>query len=286
MRMDLTWDQVEEWRDRVHRRRPSLAVSTKRQALKFVNEVGFCFAFKAENAELPCMWHAACGSRDPVMPEHTHHDPCISFVWEMKEVLPGERKIYYGKLLKHRPTMVSLEFLPFFYALSGRTGARAEYQKDFLRGRLPRAAKEIMDALLEMSPQTTKGLKLATGMDSRSDRTLFDKAIAELQERMYIVKITEQHDPFSFVWAPLTSCFPLEVKKAKRISPDIARLKILEQYFRNQLVGAVSSIHRLFRWNKQDIYRTLGALVQRGVVVGNIKIEGQTGKLYSFVHKK
>ena len=83
MKKEFTWDYIEQWRDRVHRRRPTLAVATKSQALKFVNDVGFCFAFKAENSELPCMWHAACGMRKPIMPEHTHHDPYISFVWEM-----------------------------------------------------------------------------------------------------------------------------------------------------------------------------------------------------------
>src|SRR5512140_1498819 len=127
MKLAYTWEEVEHWRDRVHRRRPALAVTTKRQALQFINEVGYCFAFKSENSELPCLWHAACGARDPLMPEHTHHDPYISFVWEMKDVLPAEGKIYYGKLLKRRPTMVSLDYLPYFFVLSGRTGAKDEF---------------------------------------------------------------------------------------------------------------------------------------------------------------
>ena len=94
MGLDYTSEQVEEWRDRVHRRTPGRAVGTKRQALAFIESVGFCFAFKAENSELPCLWHAAMGMRNPIMPLHTHHDPGIGFVWEMKDVLPAEGKIH------------------------------------------------------------------------------------------------------------------------------------------------------------------------------------------------
>src|SRR5664279_1620798 len=100
MKRDFTWEHIEAWRDRVHRRLPRSAVGTKARALQFINEVGFCFAFKSENSEIPCLLHAACGMRDPAPPIHTHHDPYISFVWKMKDVLPGAHLIYYGKLLK------------------------------------------------------------------------------------------------------------------------------------------------------------------------------------------
>ena len=42
MKLCYTREQVERWRDRVHRRTPRLAVATPRQALAFINEVGFC----------------------------------------------------------------------------------------------------------------------------------------------------------------------------------------------------------------------------------------------------
>ncbi|MEW6511929.1 MAG: hypothetical protein AB1428_13340 [Bacteroidota bacterium] len=285
MKLSYSWEEVERWRDRVHRRNPSRAVTTKRQALAFVNDVGFCFAFKAENSELPCLWHAACGARDPVMPEHTHQDPAISFVWEMKNVLPAEGKIYYGKLLKRRPMMVSLEFLPYFYVLSRRTGLKAEYEKEFLRGRLSATARDIMDALADSSPQTTKGLKLATGNHGRSSRLHFDRAIAELQEKMFLVKVAELDDPFTFVWAPLREAFRTEILKARRISPETARERILARYFRNQLVASVPAIARLFRWERQAIFHTLGRLVRSGVVTSGIHVEGKDHRYYCLTER-
>jgi hypothetical protein len=285
MKLAYTWDEIERRRDRIHRRRPSLAVNSKRQALQFINDVGYCFAFKSENSELPCLWHAACGMRDPSMPEHTHHDPYISFVWEMKDVLPAEGKIYYGKLLKRRPTMVSLEFLPYFYVLSGRTGMRDEFQKEFLTGRISALARDIMEALDDSSPQVTRGLRLATGTFTREERGSFDKAITELQARMFIVKVGEETDPFSFVWAPFTKAFSPQVRKARRIAPETARQKLLEQYFKNQVIGSVESIQNLFRWGKQTIYQALGKLVQDGMITPNVQIHGTEKRFYAHIER-
>jgi hypothetical protein len=280
MKLAYTPEEVERWRDRIHRRTPGLAVTTKQQALNFVNGVGYCFAFKAEESELPCLWHAACGTRNPNLPLHTHHDPYLSFVWEMKDILPSEGKIYYGKLLRRRPTMVSLDFLPCFYVLSGRTGEADEHRRAFLHGRLSAMARDIMDALTDSWPQVTKGLKLATGHIAKGDRGSFDKAITELQTEMYIVKVEEQHDPFTFVWAPLRSVFPRQLRKAGRIQPETARFRILEQYFKNQLVSSVDAIHRLFRWDRQLIYQTLGRLVDKSVITGGVKLQGSDRRYY------
>jgi DNA-binding PadR family transcriptional regulator len=220
------------------------------------------------------------------MPEHTHHDPYISFVWEMKDALPAEGSIYYGKLLKRRPTMVSLDYLPYFYVLSGRTGAKDEFRKEFLTGSLSPIARDIMEALKDSSPQITRGLKLATGTFTKDERGTFDKAITELQSRMFIAKVAEQADPFSFVWAPFTKAFASQVRKARRISPETARQKVLERYFQNQFVGSVNNIQNLFRWGKQTIYQTLGKLVQDGVITPNVKIHGSNGSYYGLIEKR
>jgi hypothetical protein len=259
-----------------------LAVTSKTQAARFIENVGFCFAFKAENSESPCLWHAAIGQRDPKMPLHTHHDPYISFVWEMKNILPAEKKIFYGKLLRNRPTMVSLEYFPYFYSLSRRSGRKDEYLVESTRGSLSREAKLIMDALSDSSPQVTKGLKIASGLHTKSDRRMFDRAIAELQRKMFIVKVAEHYNPFTFEWETVVRRFPIETKRSRGISEEQARQKILQRYFQNQLVGTVASIQRLFGWEKQVIFRTLGYLKSMGVVSPDFAVDGNT-KCYGLV---
>jgi hypothetical protein len=278
-----TFEQVERWRDRVHRRTPGRAVATKVKALQFIDEVGFCFAFKSENSELPCLWHAACGARSPRVPRHTHHDPYISFVWEMKDLLPTERKVYYGKLLLRRPMFVSLEYLPDFCALANRGSARDEYMQEFLRGNLSTLAKSIMDALLDSSPQDTRSLKLATSHFMRTDKLLFEKAITELQTKLFLVKSSEVHEPFSFMWAPIGEMFQKQLRKASKIPPEKARARILDRYFRNQLIASATDIQRLFRWDRQHVYQALGCLAKAGVITTDVVVEGEPQKYYCLV---
>jgi hypothetical protein len=285
MKLRYTWEEVERWRDRVHRRLPRLAVKSRSEALSFIQAVGYCFAFKADHSELPCLWHAVCGMRDPVLPRHTHHDPTISFVWEMKDRLPADRKIYYGKLLRHRPTMVSLEYLPFFYALSGRMGGKDEYVTEHRHGRISATARAIMEALEDSSPQVTKGLKLATGKHLSEHRTTFDKAIAELQTKMFIVKVDEEDDPFTFVWAPFTGRFPTQVRKARRVTAEDARYAIGKKYFENQLIGSATTVQRLFRWGKREIFRTIARLLDEGIVTPDVRVEGTHATHYCLIER-
>ncbi|MBM2839682.1 MAG: hypothetical protein HW412_210 [Bacteroidetes bacterium] len=284
MKFSYTHEEIEAWRDKVHRRTSRLAVKTRKAALGFVNTVGFCFAFKSEHSESPCMWHAAVGQRTPIMPRHTHNDPYLSFVWEMKNILPAEKKIYYGKLLKNRPTMVSLDYFPYFYALSRRNGSDDEYLEEFAEGNLSVAAKSIMDALSDSSPQVTKGLKLASGLHSKADRKEFDKGIAELQRKMFIVKVAEHYDPFTFEWDVVARRFPKETRHSRKITEEQAREKILHRYFQNQLVATVTSIQRLFGWQKQDIFRALGHLKNKGMITPNVFVDGGDNKYYGLIH--
>lgn len=65
----------------------------------------------------PCLWVAVSGRRHPRWPRHTHHDSAVLLTWELKDILPAKRLVYYGKLLKGRPTLVWLELFPAFVAL-------------------------------------------------------------------------------------------------------------------------------------------------------------------------
>ena len=285
MKLFYTREEVERWRDRVHRRKPRLAIRTRTQVYDFVKESGFCFTSKSENSELPCLWHAVSGERAPRIPRYLQPDPYRSIVRELQDSLIAQGKIYFGRVLRRRPTMISLEYLPYFYVLAGRTGAQDDYLQTFMRGDLSETGKEIMDELIDGFPQATQVLKVATGNNSKTRHTEFSRAILELQLKMFIVRVAQHRDPFMPGWATVDKTFQAQVGRAPKISVEDARRKILRKYFQNQLLGSVQSIHHLFRWNKQAIYQTLGQLVHEGVVAGNVKIQAMGGTYYSLIDK-
>ncbi len=262
--MNITWDEIETLRDQTFQRTPQTRVRTMAQARKFVNRVGFCFAFTAKNSELPCLWHAACGERKPVYPEHTHSDPYVGLVWQAKDDLAADRSIYYGKALKNRPTMISLEFFPCFYRLLDRNQSVDFFLKEYKAGRLSPAAKRIMEALSERSPQVTAELKLSSNMSNPKKRSEFDRAMAELQMKMYIVKIAEFYDPFTFLWELTSVRFDEEIKTAQRLTLDQARQNILQQYFRLLWVSNATAANRLFGWSVHGIESHLQQLLAEG----------------------
>ncbi len=273
-------EELERWRDRVHRRVPRLAVTTKRRALNFIQDVGFCFVFKAENSELPCLWHAARGTR--ALPDNgrSRTDPGFAFVWEMKDLLPAQREVFYGKLLLRRPMMVSLEYLPHFLALSGRTGERDEHVGASVRGALSTRARVIMDELIKHAPMSTQTLKQATLRRGSAGHSSFEQALMELQVKLYIAKANDDRRPHSFAWTPVRGIYGRELRKARRITPEDARRAILERYFRNQRVSTLATIRRLFHWSRQEIYQALGYLLRHGIIQSDVHIEGIQGRAY------
>jgi hypothetical protein len=58
---------------------------------------------------------------------------------------------------------------------------------------------------------------------------------------------------------------------------------LLERYFANQLVATVTSIQRLFRWSRKEIYQALGLLLHRGVIRPDILVDGKDHRYYGYV---
>ena len=271
---------IQQRRDERYRQKKSLQVRSIPAALEFINDVGFCFAFKAPRAELPCLWHAACGESNPVYPRHSHHDPHISLVWQAKDVLPAQAAVYYGKAIKKIPGFISLPYLPAFLCLQGVGPNAEEYVKYYLRGELSQAARRIMDALTDRTPQLTRDLKMDSGMGRPEQRGEFDKAMTELQMKLLVLKIGEFYDPFSFLWDLVRNRFPEAVQQALTLSPDEARKQILQQYFRNVIAAQSVQIQRLFGWSKIDIRETLATLTADGDIRENVIIPERRGQWY------
>jgi hypothetical protein len=270
----VTWDDIENLRDRIWCRRPELRIRTIDQVLTFINRVGFCFAFTAKGLDLPCLWHAACGERSPEYPVHTHHDANIGLVWRAKDVLPAGKKIYYGKAIKKIPSMISLDYFPYFYLLAGGSDSADRYLTAYMRGALSSEARRIMDALTEKSPQITSELKLSSGLAHPGKRTAFDGAMAELQMGMYVVKIAEFYDPFTFLWELVARHFKEEISGISHITPQKARKAILQKYFANVLVASPSGLRRLLGWNPAEIEIVLEELHRTGYLRDDISING------------
>ena len=238
---------IEAWRDRSFRRLPAIKVRGEQSALRFVNEVGFCFTLSDFGLPVGSLYVAVCGRRHPRRPIHTHHDPEIGLTWNLKDRLPAGRLTYYGKLVKGKPTLVSLRLLPAFCALVRDGKGSGDYILDYRQGRMTRAAVAILEALHEKNPLATPALRKALAMHDPDRTGELDRAMAELQRGMWIVKVEEVYDPdFYYRWDLLDNWLPEPVKASLELSRAEAAKQLVAIYLRGAAASQPRFIAGLF----------------------------------------
>jgi hypothetical protein len=275
----LTPDSLHRLRDRRFRRLPARRVQGERDALAFVRDVGFCSTFYRFPEGVACLWEAVAGKANPRWPRHSHHDAGIGLTWDLKDTLPARKRVYYGKLLKGRPLLVSLELFPMFYALvRGRQRAR-DYRVEYEAGRLSHTGRRIMDAMLDEHPQYTRELRANVFMLEPSKTREFERAMAELQQGLWLVKSEERYEPtFSYRWDLLEAWLPDKVAEGRRLSRAAAVSGLIERYTRGAVFTTERQLARLFGLGTDEVARAVETLASTRAVRADCAIEGWPGR--------
>ena len=257
---------------------PGLRVRSAQTALAFVKDVGFCSTFYCFPEGVPCLWEAVVGRARPRWPRHSHHDDGVGLTWRLKDDLPTARDVYYGKVLKARPMLVALDVFPAFYALArGRQRAR-DYRAEYEAGRLSHTARRLMDALARERPQYTRELR-GNAFMLESDKTReFERAMAELQQGLWLVKTEERYEPtFSYRWDLLEAWLPDAVAEGRRLSRAAALDRLLARYVDTAVFTTSRGLARLFGVPGAEVTGGVARLIRRGVVV-ETAVEGWPGR--------
>jgi hypothetical protein len=278
LRYTGTRREVEAWRDRAFRRLPQLRVRGEKTALQFVNEVGFCFTLSDFGLPVASLYVAVCGRRHPRWPKHTHHDPEIGLTWSLKDELPAKRLTYYGKLIKGKPTLVSLKLLPAFCAVIRDGKGSGDYIVDYRKGRMSRAAVAILEALHDAGPLVTPELRKAVAMRDPDRTAVFDRAMAELQRALWIVKVEEIYDPdFYYRWDLLDNWLPDPIRASLDLTRERAVERLLAAYLQNAAVSQPRFLAGLFGIRMVEAESALRSLEGDGRIRREQRIKGLPG---------
>lgn len=278
MTSEYTLDEIEALRDVRYHRTPELRAHTEEQALGFVNEVGFCLLFGEKGVAIPTLWSAICGSRRAV--PRSNRDADIGRTWGWKDSLPSRRLVYYGKLLRDRATLVSLDLLPWFYALSPNYGDVEDYIDQYDEGLLTVEAKNVYEALLNEGAMATSRLRQVAGLAGGANARRFERALVELQRELKIVKVgTSDANAwgYAYVYDLFLRRFPDMPEAARPIGTDAAMETLLERYLRNVIAQTETATRRLFRWDAWEWTRLLERLAEQRRLLRGVRIEGFRG---------
>ncbi len=270
---------LEQRRHERFRHRPGLQVRSERAALAFVNAVGFCSTFYRFPEGAACLWEAVAGHANPRWPRRSHHDAGIGLTWELKDVLPARRRVYYGKLVKGRPVLVALDLFPAFYALVRGAQRARDYLAEYEAGRLSLTARRLMDVLVRESPQYTRGLRAECFMLEPSKTREFERAMGELQRGLWIVKTEERYEPtFSYRWDLLEHWLPEAAADGRRLGRPAALDRLLARYLRGAVYSTPTLLARLFAVGRGEVEASLGRLERKGALRAGVEIAGWPGR--------
>jgi hypothetical protein len=188
--------------------------------------------------------------------------------WTLKDTLPSDKRVYYGKLLKGRPLLVALDLVPAFYALvRGRQRAR-DYREEYAAGRLTQTARRLMDALMEEHPQYTRDLRANTFLLEPARTREFERAMAELQAGLWVTKIEERYEPtFSYRWDLLEAWLPEPIAEGRRLRRAAALDRLIERYARGAVFTQERVLARLFGLRRDEVAATVTRLRRAGTLV-------------------
>jgi hypothetical protein len=270
---------LERERDRRFRRLPSRRVRSERAALAFVEAVGLCSTFYRFPDGVACLWEAVAGRAHPRWPRHSHHDAAIGLTWELKDVLPAKKRVYYGKLLRGRPLLVALDLFPAFYALvRGRQRAR-DFAAEYAAGRLSHTAHHVLKALVSEHPQYTRELRGNCFMLEPRRTRDFERAMAELQQGLWVVKTEERYEPtFSYRWDLLEAWLPDAVAEGRRLPRAAAIERLIERYLRGAVYASERALGRLFGFRKDEVAAAVARLERAGALRAGCAVDGWPGR--------
>jgi hypothetical protein len=253
-----------------YRRTPECRIQTVEDARAFVEDLGFCFLWPIKDIEMPSLFHAIAGRVRSVPMKH--NDPDLSKCWAWKDRALGLRWWYYGKMLRRRATLISLDLLPYFYACSENYGGLDDYIEEYRAGTMSAEAKGVYEALLEHGPLDTVRLRREARMAAESAKTRFERALVELQVGLKVLPIGVAEAGawrYAFVYELVQRHYPDLPDKARRIGRGEARRILVSRYLDNVIAADRRMIERVFhvlRWTPAELERTLDALLGKGAI--------------------
>src|SRR5512147_1622777 len=209
---------------------PSKRLTSQSQALAYVRARGFVYFWPIKGIDLPSLWTAVAGDR----PVADAHDDPGHITWRWKDDALGKKIWYYGKVLRRKATMISLDVAPYFYALSENYGSPEEdYLLAYEEGRLSQAAKQVYEALLKEGALHTIDLRSAAKLTNARDSE-FNKALEVLQADFKILPVGVAQAgawKYAFIYEIVPRHYPDLPEQARHIGEGEARIKLMELYF-------------------------------------------------------
>lgn len=276
----LSLDDLKAHRAQTFRTAPGMRLKSVEEAVEFVNQRGFVFFWPIKGVEFPSLWAGVAGDR-PVPDEH---DDPGHITWDWKDSSLGLKRWYYGRVIKHRNAMISLDMLPYFYALSPNYGEpEDDYLIEYDQGLLRPESKWVFEALLHEGPMDTISLRKASRLSSRESDGRFNRALDDLQMNFRIIPIGIAPVGawrYAFIYQCTHRHFPDVFERVLQLnlSEPQARQKIAATYLQSVGAARTTDLQKIFGWTPTQAAQSTQAAIQTGEILESVHIENLPGE--------
>ena len=249
-------------------------LTSKSEAIDFVNKRGFVFFWPLTGTRFPSLWAARAGDR----PVPNNHDDPGHITWQWKDALLDRRVWHYAKILSSRNTIISFDLLPYFYALSPNYGEPdQDYLLQYEQGTFTQEAKSIYEVILERGAVDRIGLQREAKLANKENKSRFERALNLLQAEFKImpIRIAEVGAyNYANVYEAVHRYYPGLIDQAGSITESQARDIILKSYFNSLGISTIKSIKSFFKWPLLNCEKSIKRLETEGYLTINIEVEG------------
>lgn len=272
--------KLDAYRAQTFRTSTGSELKTPQQAIQYVNERGFIFFWPVKNFVFPSLWSAVAGNR-PVADEH---DDPGHVTWGWKDSLLDKKVWYYGRVLKRKNTIISLDTIKYFYALSPNYGEPEEDLADqYSRGLLPLESKLIFEALVKKGPLDTISLRKEARLTGSNSTSPFNRSLDILQQELKVMPIAVSEAgawKYAFVYDLTHRYLPELLEEARFISESRAMEQLLTHFFRSLGAASLKQVSSLFRWDTVQTKNALTRMVDAKLLLDGYHIESKSEPVY------
>lgn len=258
---------------------PGTHLAAVDEAIKFVDQRGFVFFWPPAGLQYPSLWTAVAGDR-PVADEH---DDPGHITWGWKDGQLGKKTWYYGRVIRKKNALISINTLPYFYALSPNYGdPDQDYLLQYEQGVMTMEAKSVYEALLNEGALDTISLRKASRLSAASSASRFNRALEYLQMEFKVLPVGISDSGawhYSFTYDLTHRHFPNLIEEAGKITEPQARKTLAALFFETLGAARATELAKLFHWTPINLQRTLDTL-EKEQIIQPCQIDGQVGEFF------
>ncbi|MGA9365052.1 MAG: crosslink repair DNA glycosylase YcaQ family protein [Bacteroidota bacterium] len=241
----MTVEEFEEKRARQWHLRPEFALTTERELLKFIQDVGAASLSLGKNALFPSLVRAIDGSVRRWYPRLYRNSPYAELMEKFWKRYVESRQIFEVNLVQDTPGVVSRKWMIALFAILGESHLGRRRRSYSVQPRFTKLELAAFKVILEKGPISQKHLTLALNLWNKSSRRQLGTGLQKLWKALKILRVGYTRQDGGLWDIPIRWDPPLR-ESASTVPREKAVAELIKKYITMAVATSRKRISRAF----------------------------------------